>query len=58
LWLQQGLFLSNGGCGYVKKPDLFYAAPVVAPGVGASASGAFDPSVKQPVKTTLKVRKL
>ncbi|XP_059660871.1 phosphoinositide phospholipase C 4-like [Cornus florida] len=43
LWLMHGMFRSNGGCGYVKKPDFFY-------------DQVFDPKEKLPVKKTLKVK--
>ncbi|KAK6943499.1 Phosphoinositide-specific phospholipase C, EF-hand-like domain [Dillenia turbinata] len=48
LWLMQGLFRANGGCGYVKKPDILLK-------VGPS-NEVFDPRAKLPVKTTLKVK--
>jgi phosphatidylinositol phospholipase C delta len=51
LWLQHGLFLANGGCGYVKKPDFFYPAG----GLEGDAAPEFNPGVKGPVKTILKV---
>lgn len=43
LWLMQGMFRANGGCGYVKKPDFL-------------VKEVFDPSEKLPVKKTLKVK--
>ncbi|PIA32250.1 hypothetical protein AQUCO_04500091v1 [Aquilegia coerulea] len=45
LWLMQGMFRSNGGCGYVKKPDILL-----------DSDSVFDPKVKLPVKKTLRVR--
>ncbi|XP_065870834.1 phosphoinositide phospholipase C 2-like [Euphorbia lathyris] len=48
LWLMQGMFRANGGCGYVKKPDfLLQSGP---------HGEVFDPRVKLPVKKTLKVK--
>ncbi|GMI69735.1 phospholipase C 2 [Hibiscus trionum] len=44
LWLMQGMFKANGGCGYVKKPDFLLNSDQI-----------FDPKIKLPVKTTLKV---
>ncbi|KAJ7533671.1 hypothetical protein O6H91_13G059700 [Diphasiastrum complanatum] len=44
LWLVQGFFRANGGCGYVKKPEYLLANDEI-----------FDPRQKQPVKVTLKV---
>jgi phosphatidylinositol phospholipase C delta len=44
LWVMQGMFKSNGGCGYVKKPDFLL-----------NSSQVFDPSAKLPIKSTLKV---
>lgn len=43
----QGMFRANGGCGYVKKPDLLQK---VRPD-----GKVFDPKANLPVKTTLKV---
>ncbi|XP_060175028.1 phosphoinositide phospholipase C 4-like [Lycium barbarum] len=48
LWLMHGMFRSNGGCGYVKKPDFLLT-------VGPHFE-VFDPKVKLPVKKTLKVK--
>ncbi|KAJ4978692.1 hypothetical protein NE237_009472 [Protea cynaroides] len=48
LRLMQGMFRSNGGCGYVKKPDFLM-------GVGPHTE-VFDPKAELPVKKTLKVR--
>ncbi|KAI3783466.1 hypothetical protein L1987_42549 [Smallanthus sonchifolius] len=45
LWLMQGMFRGNGGCGYVKKPDFLLT----------SGHEVFDPRVKLPVKMKLKV---
>ncbi|KAL5710256.1 phosphoinositide phospholipase C [Ranunculus cassubicifolius] len=45
LWLMQGMFRSNGGCGYVKKPDILMVPDPL-----------FDPKVRLPVKKTLKVK--
>ncbi|XP_027161998.1 phosphoinositide phospholipase C 6 [Coffea eugenioides] len=47
LWLMHGLFGSNGGCGYVKKPDFLMKR--------GPRNELFDPKVKLPVKKTLKV---
>nr|XP_016456070.1 PREDICTED: phosphoinositide phospholipase C 2-like isoform X1 [Nicotiana tabacum] len=47
LWLMHGMFRANGGCGYVKKPDLLLTA--------GPNNEVFDPTKKLPVKTTLKV---
>ncbi|XP_022864477.1 phosphoinositide phospholipase C 2-like [Olea europaea var. sylvestris] len=49
LWLMQGMFRANGGCGYVKKPDLLLK-------VGPD-NEVFDPKKKGlPVKKILKVK--
>ncbi|KAL5748087.1 hypothetical protein ACOSQ2_025384 [Xanthoceras sorbifolium] len=48
LWLMHGMFRSNGGCGYVKKPDFLM-------NVGPDGK-VFDPNEKLPVKKTLKVK--
>ncbi|KAE8656763.1 Phosphoinositide phospholipase C 7 [Hibiscus syriacus] len=46
LWMMQGMFKANGGCGYVKKPDfLLQRGP---------NDEVFDPSVPPNVKTILK----
>ncbi|EPS61000.1 hypothetical protein M569_13801, partial [Genlisea aurea] len=45
LWLMQGMFRGNGGCGFVKKPDFLM-----------NASDVFDPKAKLHVKRTLKVK--
>lgn len=47
LWLMQGMFRANGGCGYVKKPDFLLKR--------GPQGEVFDPKVKLPVKRTLKV---
>ncbi|XP_072961470.1 phosphoinositide phospholipase C 2-like isoform X1 [Typha angustifolia] len=44
LWLMQGMFRANGGCGYVKKPDFLL-----------NEENIFDPKSILPIKTTLKV---
>lgn len=41
------MFRSNGGCGYVKKPDILLKA--------GPNNQIFDPEANLPVKTTLKV---
>ncbi|KAJ9543093.1 hypothetical protein OSB04_022800 [Centaurea solstitialis] len=48
LWLMQGLFRANGGCGYVKKPDFLLK--------NGPDGKLFDPKSKLPVKKTLKVK--
>ncbi|CBI22792.3 hypothetical protein VitviT2T_011723 [Vitis vinifera] len=48
LWLMQGMFRANGGCGYVKKPDFLLK-------LGPN-NDVFDPQANLPVKTTLKVK--
>ncbi|KAL1565796.1 Phosphoinositide phospholipase C 4 [Salvia divinorum] len=45
LWLMQGMFRANGGCGFVKKPDILM-----------NANEVFDPKAKASVKKTLKVK--
>jgi phosphatidylinositol phospholipase C delta len=45
LWLTQGMFRANGGCGYVKKPDILM-----------NPDKMFDPRSNLPVKTRLKVK--
>ncbi|KAI4385578.1 hypothetical protein MLD38_003588 [Melastoma candidum] len=47
LWLMHGMFRANGGCGYIKKPDLLM-------NVGPDGN-VFDPKAKYLVKKTLKV---
>ncbi|EOA25236.1 hypothetical protein CARUB_v10018550mg [Capsella rubella] len=44
LWVMQGMFRGNGGCGYIKKPDILLKSDSV-----------FDPEASLPVKTTLRV---
>uniref|UniRef100_M4CSK9 Phosphoinositide phospholipase C n=1 Tax=Brassica campestris TaxID=3711 RepID=M4CSK9_BRACM len=44
LWVMQGMFRANGGCGYIKKPDILL-----------KSDPAFDPEATLPVKTTLRV---
>ncbi|KAJ1261410.1 hypothetical protein BS78_09G027600 [Paspalum vaginatum] len=46
LWLTQGMFRANGGCGYVKKPDIL---------MNSDPDKLFDPRADLPVKTRLKV---
>ncbi|CAM8927282.1 unnamed protein product [Rhodiola kirilowii] len=48
LWLMQGLFRGNGGCGYVKKPDILLKTQ--------PNDEFFDPRRTLPIKTTLKVK--
>ncbi|KAH1066949.1 hypothetical protein J1N35_031936 [Gossypium stocksii] len=48
LWLMHGMFGSNGGCGYVKKPDFLM-------NVGPNDQ-VFDAKAKLPVKKILKVK--
>ncbi|KAG8371501.1 hypothetical protein BUALT_Bualt13G0094200 [Buddleja alternifolia] len=48
LWLMQGMFRANGGCGYVKKPDILM-------NIGPN-NQVFDPKAESPVKKTLKVK--
>ncbi|KAG5533512.1 hypothetical protein RHGRI_027630 [Rhododendron griersonianum] len=47
LWVMDGMFKANGGCGYVKKPDFLLK-------IGQN-NEVFDPKATLPVKTTLKV---
>ncbi|CAN6870819.1 unnamed protein product [Brassica oleracea] len=50
LWLMQGMFRANGGCGYVKKPDFL---------MNAGPNGqVFDPNENSSPKKTLKVKVL
>ncbi|XVE99760.1 hypothetical protein REPUB_Repub03eG0228800 [Reevesia pubescens] len=44
LWLMHGMFKTNGGCGYVKKPDFLL-----------NSNEVFDPKAKLLVKKILKV---
>ncbi|XP_068315296.1 phosphoinositide phospholipase C 2-like [Pyrus communis] len=48
LWLMQGMFRANGGCGYVKKPDFLLKS--------GPHNEVFDPKYDLPVKQTLKVK--
>ncbi|XP_064949938.1 phosphoinositide phospholipase C 6-like isoform X1 [Musa acuminata AAA Group] len=48
LWLMQGLFRANGGCGYVRKPDFLM-------NIGPQAAVS-NPEASLPVKITLKVK--
>ena len=47
LWIMQGMFRANGGCGYVKKPDFLLNI--------CSNNEVSDPSIRRQVKNTLKV---
>lgn len=47
LWLMQGFFKANGGCGYVKKPDFLMDS--------GPHNEVFNPVGKLGVKKTLKV---
>lgn len=47
LWLMHGMFRSNGGCGYVKKPDFLM-------GYGPK-NEVLNLKAKIPAKTSLKV---
>ncbi|XP_058787600.1 phosphoinositide phospholipase C 2-like isoform X2 [Vicia villosa] len=47
LWLMQGMFKANGGCGFVKKPDFLLKT--------GPNNEVFDPKASLPLKTTLKV---
>ncbi|WOH10966.1 hypothetical protein DCAR_0830443 [Daucus carota subsp. sativus] len=48
LWLMQGLFRANGGCGYVKKPDFLLQ--------DSQDNEVFDLQKELPVKQTLKIK--
>ncbi|KAF7830948.1 phosphoinositide phospholipase C 6-like [Senna tora] len=48
LWLMQGMFRANGGCGYVKKPQIVMQK--------LQNDEEFDPKRTLPVKKTLKVK--
>lgn len=48
LWLMQGMFKANGGCGFLKKPDFLLKS--------GPDGEVFDPKATLPVKTTLKVK--
>ncbi|KAK4779799.1 hypothetical protein SAY87_015905 [Trapa incisa] len=45
LWLMHGMFRANGGCGYVKKPELLM-----------NEHSVFDPKSKQNVQKILRVK--
>ncbi|XP_074338297.1 phosphoinositide phospholipase C 6-like isoform X3 [Apium graveolens] len=47
LWLMHGMFRGNGGCGYVKKPEIL---------MKRAPHEVFDPRATLPEKTTLKVK--
>lgn len=47
LWLMQGLFRANGGCGYVKKPDILLES--------GPHNEVFDQKRSLPVHKKLKV---
>lgn len=49
LWLMQGMFRANGGCGYVKKPELLLKTD--------ANNEVHDPKRLLSVKTTLKVNR-
>nr|AIU41540.1 phosphatidylinositol phospholipase C 7 [Solanum lycopersicum] len=48
LWIMHGMFRSNGGCGYVRKPSFLMER--------GPCNELFDPKVTLPVKKTLRVR--
>ncbi|CAJ1971014.1 unnamed protein product [Sphenostylis stenocarpa] len=48
LWLMQGMFRANGGCGYVKKPRILMQKH--------QCENEFDPTRIQSLKKTLKVK--
>ncbi|KAK7300530.1 hypothetical protein RJT34_11376 [Clitoria ternatea] len=48
LWLMQGMFRANGGCGYVKKPQILMQ--------NHQCDNEFDPTRILPVKKKLKVK--
>ncbi|XP_016468111.1 phosphoinositide phospholipase C 6-like [Nicotiana tabacum] len=48
LWMMQGMFRSNGSCGYVRKPRFLMEK--------GPRNEVFDPKVKLPVKKILQVR--
>ncbi|KAJ0764454.1 putative phosphoinositide phospholipase C [Helianthus annuus] len=48
LWMMHGMFRSNGGCGYIRKPAFLM-------GRGPNDE-VFDPKAELPVKKTLKVK--
>ncbi|KAL1804981.1 hypothetical protein ACET3Z_028049 [Daucus carota] len=47
LWLMHGMFRGNGGCGYVKKPEIL---------MKQAPHEVFDPRASLPEKKTLKVK--
>ncbi|XP_010534599.1 PREDICTED: phosphoinositide phospholipase C 2 [Tarenaya hassleriana] len=47
LWLMQGMFRANGGCGYVRKPDILLKS--------GPNDDVFDPKATLHPKTTLRV---
>nr|XP_017221975.1 PREDICTED: phosphoinositide phospholipase C 6-like isoform X2 [Daucus carota subsp. sativus] len=47
LWLMHGMFRGNGGCGYVKKPEIL---------MKKAPHEVFDPRASLPEKKTLKVK--
>ncbi|KZV55090.1 hypothetical protein F511_07476 [Dorcoceras hygrometricum] len=47
LWMMHGMFRSNGGCGFVKKPELLTRK--------GPSTEVFDPSLPLPVKRILRV---
>eukprot|EP00249_Psilotum_nudum_P023448 c28877_g1_i2 orf=370-2205(-) len=51
LWLVQGFFRANGGCGYVKKPNFLLSNPA-----RTQSGQIFNPYETKPVKMTLKVK--
>ncbi|CAN4085167.1 unnamed protein product [Withania somnifera] len=48
LWIMHGMFRSNGGCGYVRKPGFLMER--------GPCNEVFDPKMTLPVKKTLRVR--
>lgn len=48
LWMMQGMFRANGGCGYVKKPDFLM--------LQGQNKEVFDPKETNEVRKTLKVK--
>lgn len=50
LWVAQGFFRANGGCGYVKKPSF------LSPNNHGTYVNMFDPETPLPVKLKLKVK--
>ncbi|XVF46748.1 hypothetical protein PTKIN_Ptkin03bG0053200 [Pterospermum kingtungense] len=48
LWIMQGMFKANGGCGYVKKPDFLLQR--------SSSDEVFNPDAQLDVKTVLTVK--